>query len=102
MKRTKDEIRYPDGEGQTFPKELDAPSQQEVVYDDAAPFSSVLLFSLLPSVRRLKGWKKRVGEGKKIELTKYPKVELLREIIVFLRKSLCGSQSTPHCLCCCT
>jgi hypothetical protein len=30
-KKKQEEIRYPDGEDQTCPKELSAPSQQEVV-----------------------------------------------------------------------
>jgi hypothetical protein len=30
--------RYPESKDQTCPKELDAPHQQEVVYDDITPF----------------------------------------------------------------
>ena len=59
---TQAEIRDPDCEDQTYPKELEALNQQEVVYNIIPhPFYPFLLLS---SVKGLKGWEREKGERK--------------------------------------
>jgi hypothetical protein len=73
-------MRYPAGKDQTCPKELDTlsagsslvitpPFQPLTLFRDLVPFLTIL-FSLLSSVRGLKGWEKDEEGWNKMEPTK--------------------------------
>lgn len=77
-KKKHEEIRYPDSKDQTYPKNLNAPKP-------TGSRLTIALFSLLSSVR-LKGLKKKGGEGWKKKNPQSSKRQLQWPISAPLRK----------------